>query len=304
MSTFPPPSCLYRLRERSPSDLPNPIPAGCDREERKKRLERDLGRRESCPGGNISFVERESNKRAGCEVKELRQRRREERLEPEHEFRKRKEREAMANKENIQKNEIVGNRREIKENHRRSEGGRRVVRRHTSHKKEWRESFVTKRDSLEGDSSMLWTGNFERYQSCRKDKRRMSLKESMMVPECLASPGVHSDSGISSGTLSVIRGSQTFGADTWMTSLDDSMEGKNNQSSNRTFRSEGTSSKVYTNQERGEHQIYSSRMIIKIVQRTRIHFELRTTPHRGLSLCPTAMNCPHASLPLVRLGLI
>jgi len=156
----------------------------------------------------------------------------------------------MANKENIQKNEVVGNRREIKENHRRSEGGRRVVRRHTSHKKEWRESFVTKRDSLEGDSSMLWTGNFERYQSYRKDKRRMSLKESMMVPECLASPGVHSDSGISSGTLSVIRGSQTFGADTWMTSLDDSMEGKNIQSSNRTFRSEGTSSKVYTNQER------------------------------------------------------
>ena len=83
----------------------------------------------------------------------------------------------------------------------------------------------------------------------------MSLKESMMVPECLASPGVHSDSGISSGTLSVIRGSQTFGADTWMTSLDDSMEGKNNQSSNRTFRSEGTSSKVCTNQERGEHEI-------------------------------------------------
>ena len=249
-------------------------------------------------------MERESNKRGGCELKELRQRRREERLEPEHEFRKRKEREAMANKENIQKNEVVGNRREIKENHRRSEGGRRVVRRHTSHKKEWRESFVTKRDSLEGDSSMLWTGNFERYQSYRKDKRRMSLKESMMVPECLASPGVHSDSGISSGTLSVIRGSQTFGADTWMTSLDDSMEGKNNQSSNRTFRSEGTSSKVYTNQERGEHQIYSSQMIIKIMQRTRTHFELRTTPHRGLSLCPTAMNCPHASLPLVRLGLI
>ena len=153
---------------------------------------------------------------------------------------------------------------------------------------------------------MLWTGNFERYQSYRKDKRRMSLKESMMVPECLASPGVHSDSGISSGTLSVIRGSQTFGADTWMTSLDldDSMEGKNNQSSNRTFRSEGTSSKMYTNQERGEHKIYSSRMIMKIVQRTRTHFELRTTPHRGLSLCPTAMNCPHASLPLVRLGLI
>ena len=179
-----------------------------------------------------------------------------------------------------------------------------MVRRHTSHKKEWRESFVTKRDSLEGDSSMLWTGNFERYQSYRKDKRRMSLKEPTMVPECLASPGVHSDSGISSGTLSVIRGSQTFGADTWMTSLDDSMEGKNNQSSNRTFRSEGTSSKVYTNQERGEHKIYSSRMIMKIVQRTRTHFELRTTPHRGLSLCPTAMNCPHASLPLVRLGLI
>ena len=76
--------------------MPNPIPAGCDREERKKRLERDLGRRESCPGGNISFVERESNKRAGCELKELRQRRREERLEPEHEFRKRKEREALA----------------------------------------------------------------------------------------------------------------------------------------------------------------------------------------------------------------
>ena len=248
-------------------------------------------------------MERESNKRAGCEVKELRQRRREERLEPEHEFRKRKEREAMANKENIQKNEVVGNRREIKGNHRRSEGGRRVVRRHTSHKKEWRESFVTKRDSLGGDSSVLWTGNFGGDQSF-KDKRRMSLKESMMVPECLASPGVHSDSGISSGTLSVIRGSQTFGADTWMMSLDDSMEGKNNQSSKRTFRSEGTSSKVYTNQERGEHQIYSSRMIIKIVQRTRTHFELRTTPHRGLTLCPTVMNCPNASLPLVRLGLI
>ena len=242
--------------------MPNPIPAGCDREERKKRLERDLGRRESCPGGNISFVERESNKRGGCELKELRQRRREERLEPEHEFRKRKEREAMANKENIQKNEIVGNRREIKENHRRSEGGRRVVRRHTSHKKEWRESFVTKRDFLGGDSSMLWSGNFGGDQSFRKDKRRMSLKESTMVQECLASPGVHSDSGISSGTLSVIRGSQTSGTDTWMTSLDDSMEGKNNQSSNRTFRSEGTSSKMYTNQERGDHEINFSHMII------------------------------------------
>jgi len=156
----------------------------------------------------------------------------------------------MANKENIQKNEIVGNRREIKENHRRSEGGRRVVRRHTSHKKEWRESFVTKRDFLGGDSSMLWSGNFGGDQSFRKDKRRMSLKESTMVQECLASPGVHSDSGISSGTLSVMRESQTFGADTWITSLDDSMEGKNNQSSNRTFRSEGISSKMYTNQER------------------------------------------------------
>ena len=200
-------------------------------------------------------MERESNKRAGCELKELRQRRREERLEPEHEFRKRKEREAMANKENIQKNEIVGNRRDIKENHRRSEGGRRVVRRHTSHKKEWRESFVTKRDSLGGDSSVLWTGNFGGDQSFRMDKRRTSLKESTMVQECLASPGVHSDSGISSGTLSVIRGSQTFGADAWMTSLDDSLEGKNNQPSNRTFRSEGTSSKMYTKQERGEHEI-------------------------------------------------
>ena len=199
-------------------------------------------------------MERESNKRAGCEVKELRQRRREERLEPEHEFRKRKEREAMANKENIQKNEVVGNRREIKENHRRSEGGRRVVRRHTSHKKEWRESFVTKRDSLGGDSSVLWTGNFGGDQSF-KDKRRTSLKESTMVQECLASPGVHSDSGISSGTLSVIRGSQTFGADTWMTSLDDSLEGKSNQSSSRTFRSEGASWKMYTKQERGEHEI-------------------------------------------------
>ena len=234
--------------------MPNPIPAGCDREERKKRLERDLGRRESCPGGNISFVERESNKRAGCEVKELRQRRREERLEPEHEFRKRKEREAMADKEN----EVVGNRRE---NHRRSEGGRRVVRRHTSHKKEWRESYLTKRDSLGGDSSVLWTGNFGGDQSF-KDKRRTSLKESTMVQECLASPGVHSDSGISSGTLSVIRGSQTFGADAWMTSLDDSLEGKNNQPSNRTFRSEGTASKMYTNRERGEHEVNFSQMII------------------------------------------
>ena len=199
-------------------------------------------------------MERESTKRAGCELKELRQRRREERLEPEHEFRKRREREAMANKENIQKNEVVGNRREIKENHRRSEGGRRVERRHTSHKKEWRESYLTKRDYLGGDSSVLWTGNFGGDQSF-KDKRRTSLKESTMVQECLASPGVHSDSGISSGTLSVIRGSQTFGADAWMTSLDDSMEGKNNQPSNRTFRSEGTSSKMYTKQERGEHEI-------------------------------------------------
>ena len=90
----------------------------------------------------------------------------------------------------------------------------------------------------------------------------MSLKESTMVQECLASPGVHSDSGISSGTLSVIRGSQTFGTDTWMTSLDDSMEGKNNQPSNRTFRSEGTASKMYTNQERGEHEVNFSHIII------------------------------------------
>merc|ERR1719447_1441089 len=120
----------------------------------------------------------------------------------------------------------------------------------SSHKKERREGFVTKRNSLVGDSSVLWTGNFGGDQSFRMDKRRMSLKESTMVQECLASPGVHSDSGVSSGTLSVIRGSQTFGADTWTASLDDSMEGKNNQPSNRTFRSEGTASKMCPNQER------------------------------------------------------
>ena len=137
-----------------------------------------------------------------------------------------------------------------------------MVRRHTFYEKEWRESFVTKRDSFGGDTSALWAGNSGGDQSFRKDKRRMSLKESTMVQECLASPGVHSDSGISSGTLSVIRGSRAFGADTWITSLDDSMEGKNNQSRNRTFRSEGTSSKMYTNQERGEHEINFCQMII------------------------------------------
>ena len=58
---------MYRLRERSPSDLPNPIPAGCDREERRKRVENEGG------------IARE------------RDRRREERLESEYEWKRRKE---------------------------------------------------------------------------------------------------------------------------------------------------------------------------------------------------------------------
>ena len=42
------PSHLYRLRDRRPTDLPNPIPAGCDREEKRRYREvrgvwRELG---------------------------------------------------------------------------------------------------------------------------------------------------------------------------------------------------------------------------------------------------------------------
>ena len=44
----PAPSHLYRLRDRRPTDLPNPIPAGCDREEKRRYREvrgvwRELG---------------------------------------------------------------------------------------------------------------------------------------------------------------------------------------------------------------------------------------------------------------------
>ena len=162
-------SCLYRLRERNPSDLPNPIPPGCDREERKKRVEKEGGRRSE----------------------DRRERRREERLEPEHEWRRRKEREERENKENIQRDQREKNRpRENKENR----GVGRQMKRYTSHKREWRESFITKENEMEvvdsrgfsnADISVNGGG-----QLLRREKRKMSLKESMMEQGKVSSPRV------------------------------------------------------------------------------------------------------------------
>ena len=160
---------MYRLRERNPSDLPNPIPRGCDREERKKRVEKEGGR--------------------GSEEKDRRLRRREERLESEHEWRRRKEREARENKENLHR-EQRNRPREDKEN--RGEGQQ--MRRHASHKREWRESFAIKKDEMEvvdsrgfsnADISVNGGG-----QSFRREKRKMSVKESMMEQGKVSSPRV------------------------------------------------------------------------------------------------------------------
>ena len=49
------PSHQYRLRDRRPTDLPNPIPAGCDREEKRRSREVRLACREL--GGRREEVE-------------------------------------------------------------------------------------------------------------------------------------------------------------------------------------------------------------------------------------------------------
>ena len=165
---------MYRLRERNPSDLPNPIPPGCDREERKKRVEKEGGR--------------------GSEEKDRRERRREERLEPEHEWRRRKEREvARENKENFQRQ---GNSRARESKENRVEAGRQMRRGHTSHKREWRESFAIKKDEMEvtvdsnGFSNADISINNGGGQSFRREKRKMSYKESMMEQGKVSSPRV------------------------------------------------------------------------------------------------------------------
>ena len=170
---------MYRLRERNPSDLPNPIPPGCDREERKKRVEKEGGR------GSEERRERRSD------LGDLRRVRREERLEPEHEWRRRKEREVRENKENFHREQREKNRpREIKEN--RGEG--RQMRRHTSHKREWRESFVTKKNEMEvvdshgfSNADISVNGGGQLF---RREKRKMSVKESMMEQGKVSSPRV------------------------------------------------------------------------------------------------------------------
>ena len=154
---------MYRLRERNPSDLPNPIPLGCDREERKKRVEKEGGR----------------------------ERRREERLEPEHEWRRRKEREIRENKENLHREQREKNRpRENKEN--RGDGGQ--MRRYTSHKREWRESFAIKKDEMEVVDSRGFSNTDISVngggQSFRREKRKISSKESMMEQGKVSSPRV------------------------------------------------------------------------------------------------------------------
>ena len=157
---------MYRLRERNPSDLPNPIPRGCDREERKKRVEKEGGR--------------------GSEEKDRGLRRREERLESEHEWRRRKEREARENLHREQRNRP----REDKEN--RGEGQQ--MRRHASHKREWRESFAIKKDEMEVvDSRGFSNADISVNggdQSFRREKRKMSVKESMMEQGKVSSPRV------------------------------------------------------------------------------------------------------------------
>ena len=161
---------MYRLRERNPSDLPNPIPLGCDREERKKRVEKEGGR--------------------GSE--DRRERRREERLEPEHEWRRRKERELRENKENFHREQREKNRpRENKE----YRGDGRQMRRHphTSHKREWRESFAIKNEMEVVDSRGFSNADISVNrggQSFRREKRKISSKESMMEQGKVSSPRV------------------------------------------------------------------------------------------------------------------
>ena len=156
--------------------MPNPIPPGCDREERKKRVEKEGGR---------GSEERRSD------LGDLRRVRREERLEPEHEWRRRKEREVRENKENFHREQREKNRpREIKEN--RGEG--RQMRRHTSHKREWRESFVTKKNEMEvvdshgfSNADISVNGGGQLF---RREKRKMTVKESMMEQGKVSSPRV------------------------------------------------------------------------------------------------------------------
>ena len=138
---------MYRLRERNPSDLPNPIPLGCDREERKKRVEKEGGR--------------------GSEEKERR-------------------------RENFHREQREKNRsRENKENR----GDGRQMRRHphTSHKREWRESFAIKNEMEVVDSRGFSNTDISVNgggQSFRREKRKISSKESMMEQGKVSSPRV------------------------------------------------------------------------------------------------------------------
>ena len=180
---------MYRLRERNPSDLPNPIPPGCDREERKKRVEKE--------GGRESFIIKKEGGRRSEEKDQRRERRREERLEPEHEWRRRKEREARGNKENLHREQRENNReqREKKENLKKENRGEgQVMRRHTSHKREWRESFAIKKDEMDVvDSNGFSNADISvsgADQSFRREKRKMSSKEMFVEQGKVSSPRV------------------------------------------------------------------------------------------------------------------
>ena len=114
-----------------------------------------------------------------------------ERLEPEQEWRRRKERGVRENKENLHREQMEKDRpRQFKEN--RVEG--RQMRRHTSHKREWREGFVTKKNEMEvvdsrgfSNADISVNGGGQLF---RREKRKMSVKESMMEQGKVSSPRV------------------------------------------------------------------------------------------------------------------
>ena len=74
------------------------------------------------------------------------------------------------------------------------EAGRQMRRGHISHKREWRESFAIKKDEMEvtvdsdGFSNADISVNGGRGQSFRREKRKMSSKESMVEQGKVSSP--------------------------------------------------------------------------------------------------------------------
>ena len=68
------------------------------------------------------------------------------------------------------------------------------MKRYTSHKREWRESFITKENEMEVVDSRGFS-NADISVNCggqllRREKRKMSLKESMMEQGKVSSPRV------------------------------------------------------------------------------------------------------------------